>query len=62
MSKEEVLKALEEVKNNYAPITVDVTPERENNTSNRNKARKRILPKAEEGNIIEETTVGSNPS
>jgi|TARA_R100000544_G_scaffold31741_2_gene18048 hypothetical protein len=62
MSKEEVLKALEEVKNNYAPITVDVTPEREDNTSNRNKARKRILPKAEEGNIIEETTVGSNPS
>jgi|TARA_R110000744_G_C19182511_1_gene542882 hypothetical protein len=62
MSKEEVLKALEEVKNSYAPITVDVTPERENNTSNRNKARKRILPKVEEGNIIEETAVDSNPS
>ena len=29
MSKEDVLKALEEIKEGYAPITIDVTPERE---------------------------------
>ena len=41
MSKEEVMKALEEIKNSYAPVTIDITPEE--NTSNRNKARERIL-------------------
>jgi len=44
MSKEDVLKALEEIKNSYAPITIDVTPtEKDENTSNRNKARGRLL-------------------
>jgi len=43
MSKEEVLKALEELKQSYAPITIDVTPESEPNASNRSKARERIL-------------------
>jgi hypothetical protein len=42
MSKEEVLKALEELKNNYAPITIDVTPVEEK-TDSRKKARGRIL-------------------
>jgi hypothetical protein len=41
MSKEEVMKALEEIKNSYAPVTIDITPEE--NTDNRSKARKRIL-------------------
>jgi phage terminase small subunit len=44
MSKEDVLKALEEIRNSYAPITIDVTPtEKDENTSNRNKARGRLL-------------------
>ena len=44
MSKEDVLKALEEIKNSYAPITIDITPEeKDENTSNRNKARSRLL-------------------
>ena len=30
------MKALEEIKNSYAPVTIDITPEE--NTSNRNKA------------------------
>ena len=42
MSKDEVLKALEEIKDSYAPITIDITPE-EKNTSNRDKARGRLL-------------------
>ena len=42
MSKEDVLKALEELKQSYAPVTINVTPEDEN-PSNRNKARKRLL-------------------
>ena len=48
MSKEDVLKALEEIKNSYAPITIDVTPTEENeNASNRNKARGRLLQASE---------------
>ena len=44
MSKEDVLKALEEIRNSYAPITIDVTPtEKDENTSNRNKARGCLL-------------------
>ena len=41
MSKDEVLKALEEIKDSYAPITIDITPEE--NASNRDKARGRLL-------------------
>ena len=51
MSKDEVLKALEEIKDSYAPITIDVTPE-EKNTSNRDKARGRLL-QADEGSGTE---------
>jgi len=48
MSKDDVLKALEEIKNSYAPITIDVTPtEKDENTSNRNKARGRLLQTSE---------------
>ena len=62
MSKEEVLKALEEVKNSYAPITIDVTPDGEDNTQNRGKARKRILSEAQDANTEEQTEVDNNPS
>jgi phage terminase small subunit len=47
MSKEDVLKALEEIKNSYAPITIDITPEEKSNTSNRDKARGRLLQASE---------------
>jgi len=43
MSKEEVLKALKEIKQTYAPITIDVTPEGESNSQNRDKARSRLV-------------------
>ena len=43
MSKEEVEKALKEIKEQYAPITIDVTPTEESNKQNRSQARKRIL-------------------
>ena len=49
MSKDEVLKALKELKNSYAPITIDVTPERESNSQNRDKARGRLLAHDEDG-------------
>ena len=49
MNKDEVMKALEELKQQYAPITIDVTPEGESNTSNRNKARERLLAADEVG-------------
>ena len=49
MSKDDVLKALEEIKNQYAPITIDVTPEGQSNSSNRDKARGRLLAHDEDG-------------
>ena len=49
MSKEEVLKALKEIKQTYAPITIDVTPEGESNSQNRDKARSRLLAHDEDG-------------
>jgi len=49
MSKEDVLKALQEIKQQYAPVTIDVTPEGESNTQNRNKARIRLLANDEVG-------------
>jgi len=49
MSKDDVLKALEEIKNQYAPITIDVTPEGPSNTQNRDKARSRLLAHDEDG-------------
>ena len=49
MSKDEVMKALKEIKQSYAPITVDITPKREGNTDNRSKARSRLVAKNEGG-------------
>ena len=49
MSKDEVMKALEEIKQSYAPVTIDITPEGESNTQNRAKARSRILAANEDG-------------
>jgi phage terminase small subunit len=54
MNKDEVMKALEELKQQYAPITIDVTPEGESNTSNRSKARKRLLAADEVGDFENE--------
>lgn len=54
MSKDEVLKALEEIKQSYAPITIDITPEEPDNTSNRRKARKRIVEDDEGGGFEEQ--------
>jgi len=53
MSKEEVLKALEEIKQSYAPITIDITPEEKDNAGNRVKARGRLL-QADKGSGAEE--------
>jgi phage terminase small subunit len=49
MSKDEVMKALQEIKQSYAPVTIDVTPEGESNTQNRSKARSRLLAADEDG-------------
>ena len=49
MSKDEVLKALEEIKQSYAPITIDITPEEQDNTANRSNARKRLVETDERG-------------
>ena len=46
MSKEDVLRALEEIRNPYATITTDITPvgtDGQDNSSNRSKARSRLL-------------------
>lgn len=53
MSKEEVLKALQELKESYAPVTIDITPEGKSNSQNRGKARKRLL-EADEGGAGED--------
>jgi phage terminase small subunit len=53
MSKDEVLKALEEVKQQYAPITIDVTPEGKSNSQNRDKARSRLMANDEDGDVEE---------
>ena len=53
MSKDEVMKALQEIKQTYAPVTIDITPEGESNTQNRAKARGRIL-ESDEDSLEEE--------
>ena len=53
MSKDEVMKALKEIKQTYAPVTIDITPEGESNTQNRAKARGRIL-ESDEDSLEEE--------
>lgn len=47
MSKEDVLKALEEIKSSYEPITIDITPEEDENRGNRGKVRERLLSSGE---------------
>jgi hypothetical protein len=49
MTKEEVMSALKEIKNTYAPITIDITPEGASNSQNRDKARSRLLAVDEDG-------------
>ena len=49
MSKDEVMKALQEIKQTYAPVTIDITPQGESNTQNRAKARSRLLEPDAEG-------------
>lgn len=53
MSKEEVLKALQELKETYAPVTIDITPEGKSNSGNRRKARERLLA-PDEGRAAED--------
>lgn len=53
MSKEEVMKALEEIKQSYAPITIEVDATRPSNSANRLKARERLLA-ADEGGTVED--------
>lgn len=48
MSKEDVLKALEEIKQNHVPFTIDITPERQPDTADRGQSRKRPVASAEE--------------
>ena len=60
MSKEEVEKALKEIKEQYAPITVDITPTQENNAQNRSKARKRVLSTTQESDQENGQEVTSN--
>ncbi len=49
MSKDEVLKALKEIQQNYAPVTIDITPQRQSDSQNRSKARSRLLERDEAG-------------
>jgi phage terminase small subunit len=60
MSKDEVLLALEEIKQNYAPITIDITPAGESNTQNRDKARSRLMEVDEGGDSEEFENVEDN--
>lgn len=60
MSKEEVEKALKEIKEQYAPITIDITPTKENNAQNRSKARKRVLSTTQESDQENGQEVTSN--
>ena len=62
MSKEDVLKALEEIKQSYAPVTINVTPEEKDNPDNRDKARGRLLQasKGSSAEVEQETVTDSD--
>jgi phage terminase small subunit len=62
MSKDEVLNALKEIKQSYAPITIDVTPEGESNSQNRDKARGRLLEADEEWDAEEPENMEKYPN
>ena len=53
MSKEDVVKALKDIKQQYAPITIDITPDGESNSANRSKARGRLVANDEIGTEAE---------
>ena len=55
MTKEEVMSALKEIKSTYAPITIDITPEGESNSQNRDKARSRLVAADEIGDEEDRT-------
>jgi|TARA_R110000796_G_scaffold71241_1_gene161594 hypothetical protein len=59
MSKDEVVKALNDLKETYAPVTINITPEENDNADNRDKARERILSADEDGSedFDEETSI-----
>ena len=59
MSKDEVVKALNDLKETYAPVTINITPEENDNAYNRDKARERILSADEDGSedFDEETSI-----
>jgi len=59
MSKDEVVKALNDLKETYAPVTINITPEENDNADNRDKARERILSADEDGteDFNEETSI-----
>lgn len=60
MSKDEVLRALEELKQNYAPITIDITPDSARNAQNRGNARERLVAKDEERDSEEPAEIVSD--
>ena len=62
MNKDEVLNALKEIKQSYAPITIDVTPEGESNSQNRDKARSRLLEADEEWDAEEPENMEKYPN
>ena len=62
MSKDEVLNALKEIKQSYAPITIDVTPKGESNSQNRDKARGRLLEADEEWDAEEPENMEKYPN
>ena len=62
MSKDEVLNALKEIKQSYAPITIDVTPEGESNPQNRDKARSRLLEADEDWDAKEPENMEKYPN
>ena len=58
MNRDEVMLALKELKQNHAPLTIDITPDGEDNTGNRGKARKRILAAAQDGDVEDAEDAG----
>ena len=51
MSKEEVLKAIAELKQQYEPVTIDITPNEKANAGNRQKVRERLLEATAEDDV-----------
>ena len=60
MSKDEVLSALKEIKNSYAPITIDITTEGKSTPKHRAKARSRLVADHEDGDCEEQPELGDD--